>query len=174
MGQPQFLAPGGTVTIDKSGTVMSPLQENEVIIKNRHAKHDGDIKVGSGFAGEIEVGGTKYDFPPLAGPQSVKVNSGQHVHIERVPGNTAYIVTDIDAQLTDLTDTVDMCFQCLNNGQTNVELNDGGLESADDTDSFTSIMTPDVITGCPEPGCLFLFGSGMIGVVGLLRRKLTI
>ena len=167
-GMSLFLAPGDTVTIDRNGNVSGPYTDPTPLIKNKKAIRDGKIVVPPGFQGTVEVAGLKYNFPPTA-PGDIPVQQGDHVQVDRTAGSKGVIST-VDAQLTTLTGFVDWCFECVNNGQTNVELNAGGLESSDDTSNFTTILTPNTGTGCPEPQSLWLLGSGLVSVIGFLRR----
>lgn len=52
-----------------------------------------------------------------------------------------------------------------------VELLRGMVKSVDNLGSFTSIYTPQVVTGCPEPGSLLALGGGLVGLAGMILRR---
>ena len=196
-GAELFVPAGDTVTIDGEGNVTGSYVTDPPVKCTNKTYHGGTFTVTKGFVGTITVapGSTGYEiytfdgsgniqetsgypprtatttFPPT-NMYTIKAGSKQNVYLKTADRTANLVNASTDAQLFPITSDVQFIMQGPDwpgvPGEANIELQSGGLESFDDSNNFTSIFTPNVMTGCvPEPSSLLLIVAGLLAGVGL-------
>ncbi len=177
-GSPLFVAPGGSVSTDAlgdiSGQLTNPLDPtiNQYFLKTETSQV---IKTtGSATVYYVDAAGNEYIAVPVTPSITLTVPSGStNVNVICNSGTTT-CTADATVTLSANTEAIFMSSAWPGGaGQLNWELLYGTMSSVDDTTSWTSIYTPNVITGCmtPEPSTLVLFGIGAIGFLGYAWRR---
>ena len=181
---PLFLTPGGSVTIDAAGDVSGTgWSMDAVLVHNKHVFQPVTITWDASFKGSINywltppTGYVHVNIPGGSAGGPINLPVGAHFNISITGGTGSEMHILGDAQMTPITSFIDAYFQGPDwpgdPSQANIELLSGGLKSADDTDSATSIFTPNVGTDCyPAPdgtATWFLCAIVFSGLAGLKR-----
>lgn len=161
-----YLLAGDTVSVDQSGNVTGSFVDPTIqICKNKSSNTNG-VPVYSGSSSvTITRGNNSVTFAPS--PDPVYAYPG-----DTVTGDTATVKMDATITFLAPTSIVIDSPLWLEQGQANVELLYGSVDSVDDNSSFTTIFSdPNVATGCIPDGtatwflCTIAFG----GMAGLKR-----
>lgn len=174
------VAPGETVTVDNNGALLGAFRDAQVICNNKlksqrlsrrtfiHNTGTTDITVtyfpssgGAPVVGTLHPG----DVASVGATDRASVDTGQNgkfqvreCEFDSLAPDTEFYISSPLYQFP---------------GQDNYQLLSGSISSVDDTDSFSSVFTSNVATGClPDSGStLFGLTLGLTSLAAAARRR---